>query len=145
MKKMLIFLYIVFYTVYLNGQRIDDNKKSLAPIVHSLSSVNSQQDVLNDSLRKLLTTAMNDSARFETLGKLAFSYAWSNPDSSMIYAQEQLLLAKSIKSVRFEGRALWSNGVVASTMGNYAQAIDFFFTELNNSRKNKRQNGIVPE
>ncbi|MEO8960731.1 MAG: ATP-binding protein [Ginsengibacter sp.] len=125
-------LSIFFCTIYVKGQDVykGNNNKSSVTTAHLLNYPNSQQDVLNDSLKRLLNFTRNDSIRFEILGQLAYSYAWSNPDTSIIYAQDQLLLAKSLKSVKVEGRALWSNGVVASTMGNYSQALDFFLQNL---------------
>ncbi|MEO6453905.1 MAG: ATP-binding protein [Ginsengibacter sp.] len=130
LKKIFIFLPFFSLPFFLKGQDAANNPKSSMTAAHSSVSPKTHQDILNDSLKLLLSSARNDSVRFEILGLLAYSYAWSNPDSSIVYAQEQLLLAKQLSSVRLEGRALWSNGVVASTMGNYSQALDFFLQNL---------------
>jgi hypothetical protein len=51
-----------------------------------------------DSLKQQLTSAKNDTSKIIILSQLFSIYTWSIPDSAFLFAQQELLLAKKIKS-----------------------------------------------
>src|SRR5436190_5266537 len=78
-----------------------------------------------DSLKNLLSSAKEDTTKLNLLSVLVVKYTWTIPDSALTYAQEELLLARKMKSDDALSDALTGYGGVLSIMGNYSQAIYF--------------------
>ena len=97
------------------------------------------QNAYIDSLKKILTSVTNDTTRLSILDSLWYAYAWSKPDTSLSYAQQQLLEAKKIKSPKWEARALTNYGYCQYIMGNFPLAIDNEFQALKIAEKIKEE------
>ena len=88
------------------------------------------QQSYTDSLKTALTFANEDSNKVETLIRLCQAYAWSIPDTGMIYGTEALTLSKKLK---LEWGEAWAYGVMGNcltTLGNYPLALDYSFKAL---------------
>jgi len=77
-----------------------------------------------DSIHKLLATTSADTSTVTLLWNLSSAYNTFNPDSALIAGRQALTLAKDLKFVAGESRAL---GVMANafiSMGNYPTALE---------------------
>lgn len=92
-------------------------------------SVHAQKNKV-DSLRSLLAVERADSNRVTLLWKMGDAYKASNPDSSILLAQQGLELARKIKFLEGESRSLGiiANGYVAT--GNYPRALEYYLKKL---------------
>jgi len=93
------------------------------------------QNVYLDSLYKAFTQAKSDTARFYPLSMIINFYIYSKPDSAMIYAQEEISLARRIKTDIALSFALRDYAGVLSQTGNYPQAIHFILESLKLAEK----------
>ena len=59
--------------------------------VHSVLMVSGQD---RDSLRKMLAFTKEDTGKVKIINALGFSYAWSDADTSIMYAQQAMDLAE---------------------------------------------------
>ena len=89
----------------------------------------SQQSYI-DSLKTALTFTKEDSIKVETLNRLCLAYAWSIPDTGMIYGAEALTLSKKLKWELGEAWAYEVMGYCLTTLGNYPLALDYIFKAL---------------
>jgi two-component system, NtrC family, sensor kinase len=78
-----------------------------------------------DSLKQQLATARDDTTRIIILNKLSKYYTYSIPDSSVLFSQDELLLAKKLKSSKWEVSSLVNYGAGLYVMGNYYSALDY--------------------
>jgi signal transduction histidine kinase len=76
----------------------------------------------NDSLKKLLSKAKEDTTRVNLLSQLSVNYIFSDPDSTYLFAQEGLKLAQAIGYTK--GEMLCKEDLAAFwwTVGDYATA-----------------------
>ncbi|RIJ45986.1 tetratricopeptide repeat protein [Maribellus luteus] len=88
-----------------------------------------QKEEIN-SLRQQLQTRHDDTLRVIQLNRLGFLYHTSKPDSTMLLANEALLLAQKSNYIRGEARALsvMSNAFYAT--GNYPKALELQLVAL---------------
>ncbi|MBD0376766.1 MAG: hypothetical protein ICV51_14190 [Flavisolibacter sp.] len=101
-----------------------------------VSSVNAQIS-RTDSLKNLLSTAKDDTTKLNLLVALVVAYTWTMPDSALIYVEEEMSLAKKMKSDYALSLALTGYGGVLSIMGNYPQAIYFELEGLKAAERSK--------
>jgi two-component system, NtrC family, sensor kinase len=92
-----------------------------------------------DSLKYIVETAANDSIRFEALDDLCFYYTWANPDSALIYAHKQLVLANKFNTDIMQARALMSTSIALSVTGNYSQALNLALNALRITENSENQ------
>ena len=97
--------------------------------------VHAQQNNQIDNLKKALLFSKDDLKRIVILDSLSSEYLWSIPDTAMMYAQQELLLARKVKSPKWEARALLSYGGSLYVMGNYSQALDYALQSLRFAEK----------
>ena len=107
MKKIVAFFLILFNTNFLYSQ-----------------------DAKNDSLKNLLTAAKDDSSKLSILGNLVFINTWSNPAQALLFAQQELLLARKAKLIDAEAAALENYANVLSVLGDYSHSIDYFLQSI---------------
>ena len=85
-------------------------------------------------LKSLLSVFNNkelpDTSRLIAIGDLAWAYATLNPDSGIILAQKQLILAKETHQKKFEAKALSAIGKSYANKDDYDQALNYYFKSL---------------
>src|ERR1700755_1028395 len=84
----------------------------------------SAQKKVTDSLKQLLNTAMPDTTRVVLLKNLGNKYAYSKPDSAMVYYQQGLDLARKINFTKGQQMCLNNSGVMFQVKGNYPKALN---------------------
>ncbi len=95
--------------------------------VHSVLMVSGQD---RDSLRKMLAFANEDTGKVKILNVLGYSYAWSDADTSIMYAQQAMDLAEKIHFEHGVVRAQLTMSAALTTIGNYYRALDNGFKAL---------------
>ena len=86
-----------------------------------------------DSLQQLLKTETKDTSRAMLLADLAYAYLYSKPDTSLLLAQQALLLSKKEGYTKGEAASLNRIGNVFLTTGNYPKALEAFLQSLKKS------------
>src|SRR6476620_7927976 len=83
-----------------------------------------------DSLRKIPTGNLDDSARFNALSLISVFYQESNLDSNMKYAGEAYRLSLKSKSPQVISMGLRSMAGALWRRGNQVTALEFYFRAL---------------
>lgn len=86
---------------------------------HSLLAYSS----LSDSVKMLYNIEKSDTARVRILHDIAYSYLWTNADSTLYYSRQELHLAKAINSAEWEVMGLVDLSSGLGVTGNYTEAI----------------------
>ena len=89
-----------------------------------------------DSLRQQLASAKDDSTKLFCLSQLFNEYLWSYPDSSITYVQQEILLAKQMKSELALSNAYFEYGSFYIIIGDYPQAVRSLHESLKLGEKN---------
>ena len=95
--------------------------------VHSVLMVSGQD---RDSLRKMLSFTKEDTAKVKIINALGFSYAWSDADTSIMYAQQAMDLAEKVHYDLGVSRSHLIMCAALTTIGNYYRALDNGFKAL---------------
>ncbi len=88
-----------------------------------------------DSLRQLLETEANDSAKVDILNDLGYAYSLVNSDTGLLYVEMALTLANEIGYQRGQAMAHNKKGVVYYTMAEDDLSLESQLTSLDISRK----------
>ena len=83
-----------------------------------------------DSLKQLLRTDIADTTRVLVLEELAKTYVHTIPDTSFLFAQQGIALAKQIKYEKGEADGLRASGNIFWITGNYPKALDHLLQAL---------------
>ena len=94
----------------------------------------SQSQVI-DSLRHELAIAKVDTSRALIMADLASYYKFDNPDSSLLYAQHTLTLARKIKFIKGEFQGYHQMGFAFSVIGNYPRGMEMQLKALRMAEK----------
>jgi len=94
------------------------------------------QNKLTDSLKYLLRLAQEDTTRVLTIAELGLQFRNSNPDSSIIYGQKALALARQIKFQRGEALALSNIGLAMREKGDLPGALELEIQALQIAEEN---------
>ncbi len=94
-----------------------------------------------DSLRLLLNTQPADSNRVNLVLKVAQTYYFSKPDSSLFLAEEALELSRSLRFTKGEVTALNIAGEALRFLGDYPRALKMQMEALGLNRKMKDRDG----
>jgi two-component system, NtrC family, sensor kinase len=89
--------------------------------------------------KKELFQATDDTSRILKMGDLSYLYAYSNFDSSLVYGQRSLKLAKEINFAKGQANALCSIGNLYLRQGDYPRAIQYQLQALQLSEKHHFQ------
>ncbi len=100
---------------------------ALVIIIHSVLVVSGQN---RDSLLQQLAIAKEDTSKVNLFNALGFSYAWSDADTSLMYAQHGMDLAQKIYFDKGVARAQLIMCAAFTTIGNYFRALDNGFRVL---------------
>ncbi len=105
--------------------------KKLAPtlLLIALFAIAHAQQKKIDSLRKLITTAKDDTSRVMAMNKLSIAYGDTKPDSSAILAEKMLKLSKDNHFQKGELRGLNLLGNAFNRTGNYPKALAYLLAE----------------
>ena len=95
-------------------------------IFQSVLIVEAQSISLKDSLLQQLKTLPNDTNRVIVLNELGFEYRHTKPDSTYILAQQALELAKKLKYLEGEPRALSTKAAAFKFLGDYAKSLKLY-------------------
>ncbi len=95
------------------------------------------QSKLIDSLKKQLASAKVDSKRLILLNGLFYEYLYSYSDSSVTYVQQEILLARQMKSDLALSKAYIDYTAFLETIGDYPQALHFSLEALKLGEKSK--------
>jgi len=85
--------------------------------------------------KQQLARAINDTSRALILGELSYIYAYSDFDSSLLYARQALRLAQEIHFTRGKANALCGFGNLYLRQGDYPQALQYQLQALQLSEK----------
>src|SRR4051812_19735274 len=96
-------------------------------VLHSVLLVFGQT---RTTLLQRLAIAKEDSNKVQIYNGLAFTYAWSDADTSIMYAEQGMDLAKKIHYDAGVARARLMLCAALTTMGNYSLALDNAFKAL---------------
>ncbi|MFI5154333.1 MAG: ATP-binding protein [Chitinophagales bacterium] len=101
-----------------------------------VSMVSAQRPAF-DSMRNLLSKQIDDTQRVNLLAEYSSLYGFTNPDTSLLIADQALDLARRIHYTNGEIRALNQRGEALHFQGNYADALKDQFEALAISRRIK--------
>ena len=96
-----------------------------------------------DSLKQQLSMAKDEISSILILENLCLYYNWSIPDSALYFARQELLIAKEIKSEKFESYALNNIGGALYVIGNYPPSLDYTLQALSLAEKIKDTSSIL--
>ena len=88
--------------------------------------VQAQQQKQLDSLRIALREAANDTIRMDVYDQLAYYFYEVNPDSSLLYADKELQIARQLNMKIYEASALIHHGYAFMVLINYPKALEAF-------------------
>ena len=96
-------------------------------------------------LEKKLKTVTVPKERIELLYRLATAYKDNSPAATLKYASESLSLSRKEKDTENEAKALQMMGIANAGLGNYEQAVDYYYQaiDIHNSTGNKRGTAVV--
>jgi tetratricopeptide (TPR) repeat protein len=90
-----------------------------------------------DELKNQLTSVKGDSTRWLLLNKLFYEYLYSYSDSSIPYVQQEILLAKQMKSDLALSKSYIDYCAFFEIMGDYPQALHYTLEALKLGEKSK--------
>src|SRR3954467_127844 len=96
-----------------------------------------------DSLRLSLKNSPNDTSKVLTLAALSFNYAFTQPDTGVLYGQKAITLAKRTGDTKGEAIAMLSYGWALWTFGDYDKAAEVALKALELFQKKKDYEMIV--
>src|SRR4051812_37056282 len=84
-----------------------------------------------DSLWSVYRNTKNDdSIRFSAFNDIAWTFLYTNPDSTYLLGQEELERARSKHNKKWESKALNTIGASFQIKGDFLKAIDFYQQSL---------------
>jgi signal transduction histidine kinase/DNA-binding NarL/FixJ family response regulator len=108
-----------------------------------VSSIFSQDIVKTDSLIKLLSKALDDSAKIRILQNLFWEYRRSNPEKALEFANQALEISQSISYPKGTAQSLHNIGIIRKIQGNYEMASSLLLEAKNYYEKIHDTIGIV--
>jgi len=96
-----------------------------------------------DSLKYELTIAKEGTTKANLLNGLSFSYAWSDADTSIMYAQQAFDLSQKINFEQGIARAQLNMCAAFTTLGNYSRALENGFQALTLLEKLPNKSSII--
>ena len=108
----------------------------------SLTNVSYGQKVIIDSLQTILKNTKSDSVRSDINEQIAYQYLYYKPDSSKIYIERSLELAKKINSQAAIAKAHNRMGTYNVVTSQYTDAILEFQKSLQYYKKSTDLNGL---
>jgi two-component system NtrC family sensor kinase len=94
-----------------------------------------------DSLKQVLEKTPQDTNRVNLLNAVASAYFFSKPDTSLVFAEEAIKLAKTLHYKKGEAIAMNNAGESLRFLGDYPRALKMQFDALEIHREMKNQSG----
>ncbi len=88
-----------------------------------------------DSLKNLISSVKQDSAKVKILAEICDFYRWVSPDSTLRYAPEGLRLAEKLKLTELQIQLLNAQGEALSGKGNFPEALRIQLKAMEMSEK----------
>lgn len=85
-----------------------------------------QQNKQLDSLRRVLGNTANDTMRMDVYDQLAYYFYEVNADTSLLYAEKELQIARRLNLKIYEANALTHQGYDFTNLTNYPKALEAF-------------------
>ena len=101
-------------------------KISLLLLLPALLHAQQQQHKQLASLRMALGNAANDTIRMDVYDQLAYYFYEVNQDSSLLYAEKELQIARQLNMKIYEANALMSKGYDLTFLTDYPNALKSF-------------------
>jgi two-component system, NtrC family, sensor kinase len=120
MKKLLLFLLLLYSTATLHGQNTE-----------------------TDSLKRLLTITADSPKRVLILEGISYAYLSSYPDTSLLYALQGLQLAQKINDPIGEAYCINALGNVYFGVGDYPKALEMYLKSLEMKERLKNQERAI--
>jgi serine phosphatase RsbU (regulator of sigma subunit) len=96
-----------------------------------------------DSLWSVYRNTKNpDSVRFQAFNDIAWTFLYTNPDSTYLLGQEELERARSKHNKKWESKALNTIGASFQIKGDFLKAIDFYQQSLKIREQLGDQDGV---
>ncbi|MEO5908143.1 MAG: ATP-binding protein [Ginsengibacter sp.] len=110
---------------------------ALISVMHTISYAQADKTASYEipDLTQQLAKADNDTSRSLALASLSYIYAYSDFDSSLLYAEKALKLSNKIDYASGRANALLGFGNLYLRQGDYAQALQYQFQALDVSEK----------
>jgi two-component system NtrC family sensor kinase len=83
-----------------------------------------------DTLIQQIAIAKEDTSKVNLLNAISFSYAWSDADTSILYAQQAIDVAQKINFEKGVADAQQNMCAAFTTLGNFSRALDNAFKAL---------------
>jgi tetratricopeptide (TPR) repeat protein len=83
-----------------------------------------------DSLQMSLAKSLNDSSKVRILNSLGIEFRKVEPEQSLKYLNEGLLLSEKLNYLKGQGTSLYEIGALYNSQKNYNKAIDFYTKSL---------------
>jgi signal transduction histidine kinase/Flp pilus assembly protein TadD len=114
-------------------------------IILSITTAKAQQSnqFYIDSLKHELTIAKEDTNKVWVLNTLSQNYTWSFADTAVLYAQQALELSQRLNFKEGAAWAMAALGIGLTTLGNYSNALSFFYKALALFKELKDSSGLV--
>jgi tetratricopeptide (TPR) repeat protein len=110
----------------------------VAVILLQINPVDAQLSPV-DSLKLLLKTERQDTARVLLLNKLSYQYYNNSTDTALIFAQDALALAREIGFTKGEAISLMRLGGALSATGNFSKALELHLEALKKAEAIKNE------
>ncbi|MEO6674241.1 MAG: ATP-binding protein [Ginsengibacter sp.] len=120
MKRVIMFLLLLFAASYIQGQNTEA-----------------------DSLKQLLPTIKESPKRVLVLARLSYAYVSAYPDTALEYALEGLRLAQKINDPIGEAYCTNSLGNVYFGVGDYSKALEMYLQSLQMKERLKNQEQAI--
>ncbi|MGI9543769.1 MAG: tetratricopeptide repeat protein, partial [Cyclobacteriaceae bacterium] len=91
---------------------------------------NPAQTNSNDSLKKVLQAATDDSVKVQILVALAKAYLNSNNEQALAYSEEAYVLAGKVAGEKLFSEAAYTNGLTHESIGKYVIALELYTSAL---------------
>lgn len=103
------------------------------------------QNTQTDSLKAIwLDESLDDTTRLSAIDKFAWEgYLFRNPDSAFIYAQQQYDFAEKMKSEKYRGAALNTQGVSFLIKGEFEEGRKYLFRSVEIRKKINDRFGLA--
>jgi two-component system, NtrC family, sensor kinase len=98
-----------------------------------------------DSLRHEIEIAKNDTTKIVLFSTITEAYAETKPDSSVYFAEQQLMLARKLNLKLNEADALAQMGYALLNMGNYPRSLQTLLSALAIAEDSKSEQIILPD
>jgi signal transduction histidine kinase len=107
-----------------------------------LQFIHAQRNYI-DSLKQKIASSRDDTTKVKLLYDIGQFYNWSYPDTGVLYAQNGLRLSEKLNYEKGQAYSMCNLGSSLTTLGDYANALNFGLKALALSKKIKEPGLII--